>query len=308
MYKVSIIIPTYNRASILRETIIDVLQQEFLDFELIIIDDGSSDDTKEIVRSFEDKRIKYFFKENRGVSSVRNLGIIVASGEYIAFLDDDDYWPKDYLEKMIKALNSNQDFEAAYCIIKKVDKEGKIIHENNRHKYQSGFVTKSLFLHKFLLLSGLVVKKLIARNVMFDENLQNAEDIDFLLRLTFETKFLFIDNIKVEWRHTEGGLSTLPSWNNILVFERFYEKLGGQDFITYKNFKQKLKRVYLAKAKYAFEVNDREAMIFSSLNAVKYGIYDYRAYKYLLKAFLMANSHKIFPVKEPLGEIVTTAC
>lgn len=211
MCKVSIIIPTYNRASILRETIINVLQQEFLDFELIIIDDGSNDHTKEIVRSFEDKRIKYLFKEKRGVSSARNLGIIVANGEYIAFLDDDDYWPKDYLEKMIKALNSNQDFEVAYCIIKKVGKDGKIILEGNKHKHQSGFVTNSLFLHKFLLLSRLVVKRLIARNVMFDENLQNAEDIDFLLRLTFKTKFLFIDNVKVEWRQTKGGLSTLPS-------------------------------------------------------------------------------------------------
>lgn len=98
---VSVLISTFNRADQVMKAIQSVLDQTYQDFEIIVSDDGSSDNTKEVVRGFNDDRVKYFYQENRGVASARNLGLRNANGEVIAFLDDDDWWLPEHLELII---------------------------------------------------------------------------------------------------------------------------------------------------------------------------------------------------------------
>ncbi len=108
--KTSVVIPTYNRAKLLPHSIESVLSQTFQDFELIIVDDGSIDKTEKVVKKFQkkDKRIFYYFQENKGPATTRNVGIKKAKGEYIAFLDSDDMWLSKKLEKQIRIFeNSN---------------------------------------------------------------------------------------------------------------------------------------------------------------------------------------------------------
>ena len=102
--KVSVIIPTYNRAAKVRNAIESVLAQTFSDLEVIVVDDGSSDDTGKILGEVFGDRIRYYFQANQGVSVARNKGIVEARGEWIAFLDSDDLWEKDKLEWQFKAL------------------------------------------------------------------------------------------------------------------------------------------------------------------------------------------------------------
>ncbi len=109
MPKVSVVIPTYNRAHVLGEAMQSVLDQTFDGFELIVVDDGSTDNTKEVVASFGDPRIKYIYQENRGASAAYNTGILASRGEYIAFLDSDDIWLPQKLELQVKLLNSRPD-------------------------------------------------------------------------------------------------------------------------------------------------------------------------------------------------------
>lgn len=99
---ISIIIPAYNAADYLVQTIESVLNQTYSDFELILVDDGSTDRTCEIIKDYQgkDARIKYFYKENGGVSSARNLGLQKATGDFVSFLDSDDLWDKRFLESM----------------------------------------------------------------------------------------------------------------------------------------------------------------------------------------------------------------
>lgn len=115
----TIIIPTYNRASFLTKTIESVLQQSFRDWELIIIDDGSTDTTKNIIRGFTDKRIKYFYQKNQERSVARNKGIEHAEGQYICFLDSDDYYLPQHLENfhstILKAENKTGFFYCGIC-------------------------------------------------------------------------------------------------------------------------------------------------------------------------------------------------
>jgi glycosyltransferase involved in cell wall biosynthesis len=104
--RVSVIIPTYNYSRFLGEAVRSVLKQTFSDFELIVVDDGSTDNTKEVVDSFVDPRIRYIYQENRGVSAAQNTGIKASSGEYIAILGADDMWLPENLEFKVKVLDS----------------------------------------------------------------------------------------------------------------------------------------------------------------------------------------------------------
>ncbi|NOQ85501.1 MAG: glycosyltransferase, partial [Deltaproteobacteria bacterium] len=117
MPKVSVIIPTYNRAHTLREAIDSVLSQSYNDLELIIVDDGSTDETKVIVSSYIPK-LAYIYQERQGVSAARNRGIKHAQGDYISFLDSDDLWLKDKLYLQMKFMESHP--EALICYTEEV--------------------------------------------------------------------------------------------------------------------------------------------------------------------------------------------
>ena len=103
----SVIVPTYNRSSLLKIGIESVLAQDFPDFELLVIDDGSTDDTKEVVAQFTDKRLRYIYQENQERSVARNNGIHLAKAKYICFLDDDDYYLPNYLSTFYNELENN---------------------------------------------------------------------------------------------------------------------------------------------------------------------------------------------------------
>ena len=101
----SVIIPAYNAAQYIKHSINSILNQTFSDFEILIVDDGSTDNTKEIIQTIEDKRVQYIHQRNGGVSSARNTGIRNANGEYICFLDSDDLWKPDHLEVISNLIN-----------------------------------------------------------------------------------------------------------------------------------------------------------------------------------------------------------
>ena len=111
MTQISVIIPTYNRVNLLNRAINSVLRQTFSDFEVIVVDDSSEDDTKAVVETLKDPRIRYIcHDENRGAAAARNTGIRVSRGEHIAFLDSDDEWLSKKLELQIDALTKNPEY------------------------------------------------------------------------------------------------------------------------------------------------------------------------------------------------------
>ncbi len=114
MPRVSVIIPTYNRAEYIGDTIDSVLRQTFTDFEIIVVDDGSTDNTREIVNGYTDPRIRYIYQENSGVSTARNNGINSSDSEYIAFLDSDDMYLEDMLEKSVRILDEHPEVGYSY--------------------------------------------------------------------------------------------------------------------------------------------------------------------------------------------------
>jgi glycosyltransferase involved in cell wall biosynthesis len=188
-FLITVIIPTYNRDDTIKRAIDSVLNQTYKNLELIIVDDGSTDNTKDVIKKYlKDKRIRYFYKQNKGVSSARNLGIKKANGEYIAFLDSDDEFEKNklkvQLEKMIK-------FNIFFSICNSLEiKNNKI---KRFLKYKKSFLFDKLFFIKNnipISASLFMLKRNIS--IFFNEKLPIANDRDFLMRYLKENKVLFI--------------------------------------------------------------------------------------------------------------------
>jgi len=180
---VSVIIPTYNRAWVLREAIDSVLAQEFKDFELIVVDDGSTDNTGEILGSYE-QDILVVRQPNKGVSAARNRGIAAAAGRLIAFLDSDDLWLPRKLSSQVGFFNSNP-----AAVINQTEeiwvRNGVRVNPKTRHHKFSGMIFERSLALCLVSPSAVMIKKNLFSEVgVFDENLPACEDYDLWLRIS----------------------------------------------------------------------------------------------------------------------------
>lgn len=189
---VSVIIPTYNRGWILKETIGSVLAQDFTDFELIVVDDGSNDNTHDILSSYKEDII-VLQQKNKGVSSARNRGIVSASGQFIAFLDSDDLWLPKKLSKQVDFFSANPD--ALICQTEEKWIRNSIrVNPKKRHKKLSGDIFEpSLYLCLISPSAVMIRRSLFEKTGMFDETLPACEDYDMWLRVSCRYPVYLID-------------------------------------------------------------------------------------------------------------------
>lgn len=216
MSKVSVIIPTYNRAELIIETIQSVLDQTFDDFEIIVVDDGSTDNTKQVVDGFKDSRIKYIYQENRGVANARNNGIKASSGEYIAFLDSDDMWLPENLELKVKMLDSHPDVALVSSDCYLIDDDtGATVHRFwDKRPYdhlleQVGGPRQPLALATLLTpTAALIRRRVFVEEVgVFDESLRYSSDWDIWLRILPRLPIKMIDTPLAKYRKHKDRLT-----------------------------------------------------------------------------------------------------
>ena len=179
---VSVVIPTYNRADVLPRAIRSVIRQTFTDFELIIIDDGSQDRTREVVKEFTDPRIRYIRQENQGANAARNHGIRKAKGRYISFLDSDDEFHENNLQRVIETLeNHGSNCIGAYTSYRRL-RDGEVTHISSADKRKVTFddIRKENTIGGF---SAITFRASVFQKVGYlDEQLQSAQDYDIYLR------------------------------------------------------------------------------------------------------------------------------
>ena len=209
MSKISIIIPTYNSANTIEETIASVQKQDFTDFELIIIDDGSQDNTIEVVQHVVEPRLKLFAYENGGVAVARNRGIAKSTGEYISFLDADDLWSSDKLSKQFEALKKSAKAKVAYSWTSFIDDQGKHLFSGTRFGYE-GNVYPQLIQTNFLTNASNI---LIQRDVLnliqgFNPQLAYTADWDFYLRLAQNFEFVVVPKYQIFYRQSANSMSS----------------------------------------------------------------------------------------------------
>lgn len=207
MTTVSIIIPAYNSARFLPEAIESVLAQTYKDYEIIVVDDGSTDNTKEVLKPYLDK-IKYVYQENRGAASARNTGIKHSQGEYIAFLDADDVWLPEKLHIQADYLDNNQEIAMVYSQSLWMSEDGRLLTgKKSRHRIPSGDVFNILFFKNFIFTPTVMVRKRILGTVgLFNESFVSTEDRDLWLRIAREFKVFGISKYLCKTRQTPGSL------------------------------------------------------------------------------------------------------
>jgi len=186
---VSIVITTYNRRAFLKEAVLSVINQDYKNKEVIVVDDGSFDGSSEEVRHLP---LRYVWKQNRGISSARNMGIQVSKGEFIAFLDVDDLWKKGKLTQQMSIMADN-DADISYTDEIWI-RNGEHLNQKNRHKKYSGFIFERCLPLCIISPSSVVIRRKLFDEVgLFDESLPVCEDYDMWLRITCRYPVLFID-------------------------------------------------------------------------------------------------------------------
>ncbi len=189
---VSVIIPTHNRGWVLEEAVDSVLSQEFTDFELIVVDDGSTDETAEILKAYG-SRISTHFQPHRGVSAARNAGIRKATGRYVAFLDSDDLWLPGKLGAQVDFFGSHPEVRA--CQTEEIwIRKGIRVNPKNCHRKLSGALFNASLERCLVSPSAVMVPKSLFQEVgFFDESLPACEDYDLWLRVSCRFPVFLID-------------------------------------------------------------------------------------------------------------------
>jgi glycosyltransferase involved in cell wall biosynthesis len=234
--KVSVVIPTYNRVANVQNGIKSVLAQTFSDLEIIVVDDGSSDDTGKTLREVFGGRIRYYFQPNQGASVARNKGVEVARGEWIAFLDSDDLWEKDKLEWQFRALRQfGPKCGACYTDVRFFNHSEtrtffQMAEENYRHEGKLGVNAEVMRLlvrpggaGMVVCLSSLLARSDLIRKTGFDAKLLYSQDSEFMFRLAMLTDFCYVNEPLVRFDRAPATIRHVgvsAEWNKMEFFLR----------------------------------------------------------------------------------------
>ena len=220
MSMISVILPTYNRAYCLERSMRSVLEQSYPDLELIIVDDGSDDGTKELVENMQqtDPRVRYFYTRiNQGAAAARNYGIERASGDYLAFQDSDYVWRRDKLEKQMTYLLQHPQFDMVYSSFVNHHLDGtEVLVPNQQVGEREGDLFFTLLVNNVIGAPTILLKRdNFLEKKGFDKNLSALEDWDFVLRFSETSQIGFLPEVLVDAYQTKGSVS----WDGAGYFE-----------------------------------------------------------------------------------------
>ena len=247
--EVSVIIPTYNRAHLISRAINSVLNQTFKDFEIIIVDDASKDNTEEVIGKIADNRIKYYRNpRNEGSAKARNIGIKISSGRYIAFLDSDDEWLPTKLDKQVSELAaSSLKIGVVYTGTWRIMGSKKFLIPANHLAKKEGNIYNNLLCGEYLVPTpaALVKEECFKKVGVFDESVIRTPEWDLWIRISKHFDFIYIEEPLVISHFTSGSLSTDFSHNfksTKMIFKKHYKDIK-KNKRALTNFYLKLARI-----------------------------------------------------------------
>lgn len=242
----SIIIPAYNAMNYLPETLKSVLKQTFTDFEVLIINDGSSDNIVEWFCNIIDSRVKLISQENQGVSAARNIGIKNSTGEYIAFIDADDLWEPTKLEKQLQCFKNHPSVGLVHTAMRMIDEEGKSLGRTFISNVE-GDALKSLLQQNTIVTSSVIVSRSCLNVGNFDNNLHSSEDWELWVRIALRYPIMLIKEPLVFYRQHPNN--TTKNWQmleqDLGSIEQVFQ-LVPQELSYLKNRTYAYANIYLA--------------------------------------------------------------
>lgn len=259
MEKVSVIIPTYNREKVIERSVRSVLNQTYKNIEVIIVDDGSKDNTEEIINSINDERIIYYKQKNGGASKARNTGVKLSTSDYIAFHDSDDSWREDKLEKQMNYMMEHPEFSMVYCdyLMHKVDGTTYAVpNDFNVIGQLEGDMFLTLLVNNTIGTPTMLLKKeLFEEFEGFDDSLNCLEDWDFALRFSEYYYIGYVNEVLMDAYQQPGSVSTNGQGyfearcRMISKYKDVLWKNGLFDFVVGELFKLAEKHNYLEQVK-----------------------------------------------------------
>lgn len=208
---ISIIMPAYNAGNFIKESIQSVINQSYINWELIIINDGSLDNTEEVIKSFSDTRIRYYKQENKGVSAARNVGLYQMKGEYFTFLDADDLFPVNSLEFRINYLSSRQEVNILAGAVSFFKNSEKEIMRTWRPSYVGNPLKNFIKLDEKVFCSiSFMIKRVLNKTYVFKEGMTHVEDLLFLVTIAKDNdaKYDYVNDVIYYYRATHGSAMT----------------------------------------------------------------------------------------------------
>ena len=326
MQLVSVIIPTYNCGKYVVDAIESVLKQTYGHIEIVVIDDGSTDDTRSILDPYFD-RIRYIYQENKGLANARNKGIREAKGEYIAFLDADDRWLSGKIELQIKCFKKLSDIQMVFTNFSAFNEAGNIegftykrifpifqennltfenifpekfnlkhlngIYKSNIINIYHGNICKALFTGNFILPSSVMVNKSsILETGCFNEEYKVAEETEFLLRFSYKYNIAYIDYPLVKYmlnrpnKLTGKKNTVLLISNAINIQERFIKE---NPIYYQRNWLQCQKAIGMSYLRLSYY----HLSEFQKRKAIKNAILSCKWYPFKMKPYLLIASYLI---------------
>jgi glycosyltransferase involved in cell wall biosynthesis len=206
--RVSVVIANYNMGKYLPHAIDSVLAQTSPVYEINVVDDGSTDDTREVAQKYKDeKRVKWHFQENQGQAKAKNKGILESSGELIAFCDADDLWTHDKIEKQLPCFDANPAVGVVHTNFALMSEDGKVLHTPKR-TYYDGWISGRLLVENFVNGMASIVRRECFSDVgLLDESLPMGVDYDLWLRISARYQFYFLDEVTYLYRQWPGQMS-----------------------------------------------------------------------------------------------------
>jgi glycosyltransferase involved in cell wall biosynthesis len=289
---VSVIIPTFNRANFVRQAIESVLQQRFQDYELIVVDDGSTDDTRAVVESLG-PRVRYLYQSNRGAAAARNFGVRHAGSPWIAFQDSDDLCAPDHLESLYDCVRDHPDCgmvfaNGAYLDGPNHNRNTIIPAKKSRRLQAEGVALRDLFAKSIVRLQASIILKSAYDAVGgMDDSLRICHDLDLFFRLSMRVPIKYLDRTVFFYRKHDGNISgnqELRVMENIKVIEKFLSDFPeARDLIGKFNVARRLAYRYYRLAKGRRKRNQLpgaleaiDAAIAQAPYSLKYRVYRYR--------------------------------
>jgi glycosyltransferase involved in cell wall biosynthesis len=199
--RVSVIVPAYNAASYIDETLGSLLAQTYSCIEILVVNDGSTDDTKDVVESYGAK-VRYIEVPNRGVCAARNIGVAQCFGDYVIFLDADDIFPERHVELMVQPLLDDPTIDVTFCDtlwFKEVDGQKQELGQSDKHYFEQDI--QRWLMRSFISMGAAMYRKEALQMVGgFDVSLHNAADIDLHLKLARHTKWKYVPDTTLNYR------------------------------------------------------------------------------------------------------------
>ena len=243
MSTVSVIIHTYNNERFMAETVESVLNQTYKDYEIIVVDDGSVDGTRDALMPYMQK-IRYHYKENGGIASAKNAGISLSQTEFVAFLDHDDLWVPDKLQLQMEHFNENPQIGLVYAKYTSF-RDGKELRTKPEKGY-SGWIFKELLSKSFIQTSTVVVKRECLDAVgPYDETFSLGDEYDMFLRIARKFQCGFVDKGLTRYRVHDTNASNndfLFDNENLGVYKKIYNNFTDLDGVEKKILRKRIAR------------------------------------------------------------------